>query len=85
MKSNIRVGQACFDMVGVARDEDGYRLKNIAVLGVNTHKWTYMIRGLEPPPGPAPFVALTPPRNPHNNADDEDNKNVSRFSSILAS
>lgn len=52
-------GQEVYDVLGVERkDED--RIRNIAVLGVNTYGWTYLVRKQEPP-GPMPFVKLTAP------------------------
>jgi uncharacterized protein (TIGR03084 family) len=52
-------GQEVYDTLGVVR-ENGDRIKNIAVLGVNTYGWTFATRGQEPP-GPAPYVKLTGP------------------------
>jgi uncharacterized protein (TIGR03084 family) len=52
-------GQELYDALGVERrDED--RIKNIAVLGVNTFGWTFMNRGL-PVPSDPPHVRLTSP------------------------
>ena len=52
-------GQAVFDLLGIERmDRD--RIKNIAVLGVNTLGWTFKNRGLEAP-DPPPQVRLTAP------------------------
>ena len=52
-------GQEVYDVLGAERvDHD--RIRNIAVLGVNTYGWTYKVRGLEPP-GPIPMVKLTAP------------------------
>ena len=52
-------GQEIYDVLGVERvDKD--RIKNIAVLGVNTFSWTFTCRGLEVP-GKAPYVKLTAP------------------------
>lgn len=52
-------GQEVFDILGVER-EDTDRIRNIVVLGVNTFKWTFAVRG-ETPPEPAPAVVLTSP------------------------
>ena len=52
-------GQAVFDLLGVER-VDTDRLKNIAVLGVNTFGWTFKNRGLEIPES-APQIRLTAP------------------------
>ncbi len=52
-------GQAVFDMLGVHR-VDGDRIKNIAVLAVNTFGWCFFIRGLAVPEAP-PHVRLTLP------------------------
>jgi uncharacterized protein (TIGR03084 family) len=52
-------GQAVYDVLGVKRvDQD--RIKNIALLGVNTFGWTFACRGLEAP-GKPPYVRLTAP------------------------
>ncbi len=52
-------GQEVYDVLGVVRvDKD--RIRNIAMLGVNTFGWTFMCRGLEVPQ-PAPYVKLTAP------------------------
>ncbi|WP_321489667.1 TIGR03084 family metal-binding protein [uncultured Hyphomonas sp.] len=52
-------GQEVYDVLGVER-QDADRIRNIAVLGVNTYGWTYMVRK-EEAPGPMPFVKLTAP------------------------
>ena len=52
-------GQEVYDRLGATR-EDGDRIRNIAVLGVNTFGWTYKVRE-EDPPGAMPFVELTAP------------------------
>ena len=52
-------GQEVYDVLGVERVDDD-RIRNIAVLGVNTYGWTYLVRK-EEPPGPMPFVKLTAP------------------------
>jgi uncharacterized protein (TIGR03084 family) len=52
-------GQEVYDVLGVKRvDKD--RVKNIAMLGVNTFHWTFACRGLETL-GKAPYVKLTAP------------------------
>lgn len=52
-------GQAVYDVLGVERiDTD--RIRNIAVIGINTYGWTFINRGLEPPANP-PYVRLTAP------------------------
>jgi uncharacterized protein (TIGR03084 family) len=52
-------GQEVYDLLGVERvDKD--RIKNIALLGVNTFGWTFMCRGLDVPQ-PVPYVKLTGP------------------------
>lgn len=52
-------GQGVYDLLGVRRvDQD--RIKNIALLGVNTFGWTFACRGLEAPGSP-PYVKLTAP------------------------
>ena len=52
-------GQEVYDVLGVER-EDADRIRNVAVLGVKTYGWTYLVRK-EEPPGPMPFVKLTAP------------------------
>lgn len=52
-------GQAVYDRMGVVR-KDHDRIKNIAVLGVNTFGWTFINRKLDIPK-PAPYVRLTAP------------------------
>jgi uncharacterized protein (TIGR03084 family) len=51
--------QALYDLLGKVR-EDTHRIKNIAVLGVNTFGWTFANRGL-PVPEDKPFVRLVAP------------------------
>jgi len=52
-------GQAIYDALGVER-VDGDRIRNIAVLGVNTFGWAFRNRRLEVPPR-MPHVRLTAP------------------------
>jgi uncharacterized protein (TIGR03084 family) len=52
-------GQAVFDALGVERVERD-RLRNIAVMGVNTFGWTFTVNGREVP-STKPFVRLTSP------------------------
>jgi uncharacterized protein (TIGR03084 family) len=52
-------GQEVYDQLGVVR-VDGDRIKNIAVLGVNTFSWTFANRKLEAP-CPTPHVRLAAP------------------------
>ena len=52
-------GQEIYDVLGAEREEAD-RIRNIAVLGVNTYGWTYKVRSLEPP-GPMPVVRLIAP------------------------
>jgi len=52
-------GQELYDLLGVERI-DSDRIKNIAVLGVNTFGWTFINRGLDVP-GDVPHVRLTAP------------------------
>ncbi|MCP4750918.1 MAG: TIGR03084 family protein [Proteobacteria bacterium] len=52
-------GQEVYDLLGVVRD-NADRIKNIAVLGVNTFGWTYMVRSMDIPPK-VPRVKLTAP------------------------
>jgi uncharacterized protein (TIGR03084 family) len=52
-------GQDIYDLLNVERKHTD-RIKNIAVIGVKTFKWTFMNRGLQVP-GPIPYVRLTAP------------------------
>jgi len=52
-------GQALFDLLGVEREETD-RLKNIAIMGVNTFGWSFVNRGL-PVPELRPCVRLEAP------------------------
>ena len=52
-------GQAVYDMLGVVRT-DADRIRNIAVLGVNTFGWTFVNRG-ETVPETKPYLRLTAP------------------------
>lgn len=52
-------GQAVYDMLGIER-ADADRIKNIAVLAVNTFGWAYVNRGLKVPENP-PHIRLTGP------------------------
>lgn len=52
-------GQEVFDSLGVER-QNSDRLRNIAILGVNTFEWTFKNRK-EPVPGPLPSVKLAAP------------------------
>lgn len=52
-------GQEIYDVLGVER-VNGDRIKNIAVLGINTFGWTYKTRR-EPVPDYMPYVRLTAP------------------------
>ncbi len=51
--------QEIYDLLGVRRI-DTNRIKNIAMLGVNTFGWSFACRGLEAP-GSTPYVKLTSP------------------------
>jgi uncharacterized protein (TIGR03084 family) len=52
-------GQEVYDVLGVVRVNKD-RIKNVAVLGMNTFGWTFANRGLEVP-ADAPYVKLTAP------------------------
>jgi len=52
-------GQAIFDLLGATRPE-GDRLRNIAVMGVNTFGWTFVNRKLDVP-DVKPYVRLLSP------------------------
>jgi len=52
-------GQAIYDLVGETRNETD-RIKNIAVLGINTFSWTFTNRGMTVPPR-IPYVRLIAP------------------------
>jgi uncharacterized protein (TIGR03084 family) len=51
--------QAIYDLLGVER-KDADRIKNVAVIGINTFGWTFANRKMDVP-GPMPFVRLTAP------------------------
>ena len=52
-------GQAVFDLLGVER-QDGDRIRNIVVLGINTFGWTFKVHE-QPAPEVMPQVRLTAP------------------------
>lgn len=52
-------GQAVYDALGVVR-RNADRIRNIAVLGVNTYDWSFKVRGLKPPQ-PKPHLRLAAP------------------------
>lgn len=52
-------GQEVFDQLGVVRRNKD-RIKNIAVLGMNTFGWTFMVRKMDVPED-KPYVKLTAP------------------------
>jgi uncharacterized protein (TIGR03084 family) len=52
-------GQAIYDRLGVVRRNTD-RIRNIAVLGVNTYDWSFRVHG-QRPPQPKPHVRLTAP------------------------
>jgi len=52
-------GQAVYDLLGIMR-RDTDRIKNIAVIGINTFGWTFTNRKLPVPTDP-PYVRLTAP------------------------
>jgi uncharacterized protein (TIGR03084 family) len=52
-------GQALFDALGQTREEKD-RIKNIAIMGINTFAWTFANRGADVPPI-KPFVQLSSP------------------------
>ena len=52
-------GQEIFDLFGRERAEHD-RIKNIAVLGINTYEWGFKVRGMKAP-RPMPRVRLTAP------------------------
>lgn len=52
-------GQGIYDMLGVER-HNGDRIRNIAMLGVNTFAWTFINRKLDVPED-KPYVKLTAP------------------------
>ena len=53
------IGQAIYDLLNLER-QNGERIRNIVVLGVNTFKWSFAVRKKEPP-GQLPFLQLTAP------------------------
>lgn len=67
-------GQEVYDALGAER-EDADRIRNIAVLGVNTYGWTYLVRK-EDPPGPLPLIKLTAPSGDIWTFGDDDGTNL---------
>lgn len=51
--------QAVYDILGRVR-QDSDRIKNVAVIGINTFSWTFTNRGLAVPAEP-PYIRLTGP------------------------
>ena len=51
--------QAIYDILGQVR-QDSDRIKNVAVIGINTFAWTFTNRGLSVPADP-PYIRLTGP------------------------
>ncbi len=51
--------QAVYDILGQVR-QDSDRIKNVAVIGINTFAWTFTNRGLAVPADP-PYIRLTGP------------------------
>ena len=51
--------QAVYDLLGHVR-QDSDRIKNVAVIGINTFGWTFTNRGLAVPADP-PYIRLTGP------------------------
>lgn len=52
-------GQAIYDVLGIVR-RNADRIRNVAVLGVNTYEWSFKVRG-QTPPSPKPHLRLTAP------------------------
>lgn len=52
-------GQAVFDLLGLEREEHD-RLRNIAIMGINTFGWSFKVHG-RPVPATPPYVRLTSP------------------------
>jgi uncharacterized protein (TIGR03084 family) len=52
-------GQAMFDLLGLERQEHD-RLRNVAVMGVNTFGWSFTVNERDVPPTP-PYVRLASP------------------------
>jgi uncharacterized protein (TIGR03084 family) len=52
-------GQEIFDVLGLVREEHD-TVRNVAVIGVQTYGWSFVVHGLTPP-GPMPTVRLTLP------------------------
>jgi uncharacterized protein (TIGR03084 family) len=80
-------GQALYDLFGKPRiDTD--RIKNIAIIGLNTFGWTFANRGIESP-GVRPSVRLTAPSGalwewPQANADDLIEGRAVEFCQVVA-
>lgn len=80
-------GQAIYDLLGYVR-VDGDRIKNIAVLGLNTFAWSFENRRL-PVPDNVPYLQLTAPSGEiwewnAENADDRIEGSATEFCQVVA-
>lgn len=80
-------GQAIYDLLGVER-VDGDRIRNIAVLGLNTFAWSFKNRRL-PVPDNVPHLRLTAPSGAvwewnAENADDRIEGSATEFCQVVA-
>ena len=73
-------GQAIYDLIGQARS-DTDRIKNVAVIGINTFGWTFANRGLAVP-AERPYVRLTAPSGATWEWGQPDQKNVVEGSAV---
>jgi uncharacterized protein (TIGR03084 family) len=67
-------GQAIYDLLGEVR-KDTDRIKNVAVIGINTFGWTFANRG-SPVPSERPYVRLLAPSGNTWEWHDPDQRNV---------
>ncbi len=73
-------GQAIYDLLGQVRSATD-RIKNVAVIGINTFGWTFANRGLAVPAG-RPYVRLTSPTGATWEWNQPDQKNVVEGSAV---
>lgn len=73
-------GQAIYDLLGIER-EDTDRIKSIAVLGMNTFKWSFSVKNLEPP-AERPSVLLGAPSGAEWAWDNERSSNIIRGDAV---
>jgi uncharacterized protein (TIGR03084 family) len=73
-------GQAAYDLLGHSRN-DTDRIKNVAVIGINTFGWTFANRGLTAPES-RPYVRLAAPSGATWEWNQPDQKNIVEGSAV---